>query len=218
MSIKPLEVELRIRNNALKARRKRLGLSQKRLAEIIGTSNCSIHQLENFRKHPRNKDGTWSKVCIMCSEFFGEDLETLFPVHLYETIKIATTSREVELEDVLPAIQTGNLELLGQGNETERQYDTQAARSVISETLAKLSEREAEMVSMYFGLEDGRPQMLTEIGLRFGLSRSRVDQIVKRALKRCHNRFELLGYRFDDLAADENPGFISRLEALGNET
>jgi RNA polymerase primary sigma factor len=48
--------------------------------------------------------------------------------------------------------------------------------------LASLSEREAGVVRLRFGLVDGRPHTLDEIGEVYGVSRERVRQIAKAAL------------------------------------
>ena len=39
------------------------------------------------------------------------------------------------------------------------------------------------MVRLRFGLEDGRSQTLEEIGIKFGLTRERIRQVVNKALR-----------------------------------
>ena len=48
--------------------------------------------------------------------------------------------------------------------------------------LATLSEREAGVVRLRFGLTDGRPRTLDEIGRVFGVTRERIRQIEARAM------------------------------------
>ena len=56
----------------------------------------------------------------------------------------------------------------------------------IGRTLARLPEREREILKMFYGIN--RPEMtLEEIGLRFGLSRERVRQIKEKTLKKLRN-------------------------------
>ncbi|MBM3263506.1 MAG: sigma-70 family RNA polymerase sigma factor, partial [candidate division Zixibacteria bacterium] len=50
--------------------------------------------------------------------------------------------------------------------------------------LNSLSPREAEVVRMYFGINEDRPFTLDEIGKQFGLTRERVRQIKERAIRR----------------------------------
>jgi RNA polymerase primary sigma factor len=48
--------------------------------------------------------------------------------------------------------------------------------------LDTLSEREAGVVSMRFGLADGQPKTLGEIGTEYGVSRERIRQIETKAI------------------------------------
>ena len=54
----------------------------------------------------------------------------------------------------------------------------------LEEVLNTLSEREKKIVELRFGLLDGRPRTLREIGEKYDLSRERIRQIEKKALKR----------------------------------
>jgi len=48
--------------------------------------------------------------------------------------------------------------------------------------LGTLSEREAGVVSMRFGLTDGQPKTLDEIGKIYGVTRERIRQIESKAM------------------------------------
>jgi RNA polymerase primary sigma factor len=52
----------------------------------------------------------------------------------------------------------------------------------VSEALSELSEREQEVVRLRFGLDDGRPRTLEEVGRQFGVTRERVRQIESKTL------------------------------------
>ena len=54
----------------------------------------------------------------------------------------------------------------------------------IERVLSTLNEREANVVKLYFGLNDKHPLMLEEIGEKFNLTRERVRQIKEKAIKR----------------------------------
>ena len=54
----------------------------------------------------------------------------------------------------------------------------------IDQVLMNLSEREAEIVKLFFGIGGCQEMTLEEIGLKFGLTRERVRQIKEKAIRR----------------------------------
>jgi len=61
----------------------------------------------------------------------------------------------------------------------------------IDKVLSTLKPREAEIISLYFGLAGDRPLTLEEIGEHFKLTRERVRQIKEKALRRLRHRSRL---------------------------
>lgn len=59
----------------------------------------------------------------------------------------------------------------------------ESLKAEVEEVLSTLSEREAEVLKLYFGLETGQSATLEEIGDRFNLTRERVRQIKEKALR-----------------------------------
>lgn len=66
-------------------------------------------------------------------------------------------------------------------------YDT-ASRELLKEhleeVLATLPDREKRVLILRFGLEDGRPRTLEEVGVEFGVTRERIRQIEAKALRK----------------------------------
>ena len=60
----------------------------------------------------------------------------------------------------------------------------ESLKTEVNRALATLSEREAEVVRLYFGLHREHPMTLEEIGEKFSLTRERVRQIKEKALRR----------------------------------
>jgi RNA polymerase primary sigma factor len=61
---------------------------------------------------------------------------------------------------------------------------TESLRDEIERALSTLSEREAEVVKLYFGLNKEHSLTLEEIGEKFNLTRERVRQIKEKAIRR----------------------------------
>ena len=57
-------------------------------------------------------------------------------------------------------------------------------REQLNEVLATLTPREAKVLSLRFGIEDGRPRTLEEVGKEFNVTRERIRQIEAKALRK----------------------------------
>ena len=66
--------------------------------------------------------------------------------------------------------------------ETELLYES--LRKEIDRAIATLTQREQDVVRMYFGLSGSHPMTLEEIGEKFDLTRERVRQIKEKAIRR----------------------------------
>ncbi|MCZ7544686.1 MAG: RNA polymerase sigma factor RpoD [Anaerolineae bacterium] len=66
---------------------------------------------------------------------------------------------------------------------TQSAYDN-LLREKVEEVLATLSPREARILRLRFGLQNGRSYTLEEVGQKFGLTRERIRQIEGKALRR----------------------------------
>jgi RNA polymerase primary sigma factor len=64
---------------------------------------------------------------------------------------------------------------------------SESLKEEVERALAKLSEREAEVIRLYFGLDNDEPLTLEEIGDKFNLTRERVRQIKEKAIRRLRN-------------------------------
>jgi len=64
---------------------------------------------------------------------------------------------------------------------------SESLNAEIERALSKLSEQEAEIIKLYFGLGDDQPMTLEEIGDRFNLTRERIRQIKEKAIRRLRN-------------------------------
>ncbi len=76
---------------------------------------------------------------------------------------------------------------------------SESLKKEIERALSSLSQRETEVLTLYFGLNKEHPLTLEEIGERFNLTRERVRQIKEKAIRRlrhasrCRNLKSYLG-------------------------
>jgi RNA polymerase primary sigma factor len=61
---------------------------------------------------------------------------------------------------------------------------------LMREVLATLDARESRILSMRFGLDNGRPKTLEEVGERLGVTRERIRQIQEQALQKMRVKIE----------------------------
>lgn len=66
--------------------------------------------------------------------------------------------------------------------------DRSLLRDRIEEALRVLTDREREVIKMRFGLIDGMPHTLEEVGRHFNVTRERIRQIEAKAIKKLRNR------------------------------
>lgn len=74
--------------------------------------------------------------------------------------------------------------LISESKQPTSLTDNNSLRSEIRRVMGILSEREAQIVEMRFGLSDGNQMTLEEIGKRFNVTRERIRQIEARALSK----------------------------------
>lgn len=109
----------------------------------------------------------------------------IHPNEIAETVKMG--SRQVSVN--APFVQgeeNGLLDVLE--NETEVSPDAclmeDSLQKDIKRSLSKLSDKEADIISLYFGLNGEHPMTLDEIGKMFEITRERVRQIKEKGINR----------------------------------
>ena len=63
----------------------------------------------------------------------------------------------------------------------------EANSQIVESVLSTLSNREAEIIRMRFGIGRDRPMTLEEVGTHYGLSRERIRQVETKALRKLRN-------------------------------
>jgi RNA polymerase primary sigma factor len=116
-------------------------------------------------------------------EELAEDMETTVEKIAYS---LAHSAREVSLD--APFVSGEEQTLLdvleGSGAETDSTLITNSLSQEVVRSLGILPERERQVIEMFFGLGNGQPSSLEEIGENFNLTRERVRQIKDKGLMR----------------------------------
>ena len=81
----------------------------------------------------------------------------------------------------------------------EESMDNQTKTEVLDTILGTLEDREGDVIKYRYGLMDGEPRTLEEVGQIFGLTKERIRQIEAKALRKLRNPFraKLLRETFD---------------------
>ena len=118
------------------------------------------------------------------AEEIAEELD-MSPSEVTDTLKIS--SRHLSLDAPFQEGEDNRLldvlEDEVQAPPDEELFD-EALQREIGKSLTTLTDREAEVIRLYFGIGRDKPMTLEQIGHKFGLTRERVRQIKEKAIRR----------------------------------
>jgi RNA polymerase primary sigma factor len=146
---------------------------------------------------PLNKIGAINKINKTMSKL-EQDLERepsyeevsqvldMVPQDIFDTMR--NHSRHLSMDAPLSSHEDGGSMYDLMQNEASQNPDkyllTESLQHEIYRSLSTLTEREADVVKLFFGLEGKHPHSLEEIGEKFALTRERVRQIKEKAVRR----------------------------------
>ncbi len=145
---------------------------------------------------PLNRVGSLNKISKTFSELEQKYEREPSPDELAEVLEVTTSEvvdtmkisgRHVSMD--APFIQGEENSLLDVlENDTEETPDSglmnDSLRREVQRALSTLTQREADVISLYFGLNGEHSMTLEEIGEKFNLTRERVRQIKEKAIRR----------------------------------
>jgi len=160
---------------------------------------------------PLNKIGSINKINKTLSrleqeferEPTAEEVAKVLEMHPDDVKKaMQTSNRHVSMDAPLQQGEEGSMYEIMPNKDLplpDRNLITDSLRQEIERTLTTLSQREADILRFYFGLNSTAPHTLEEIGEKFDLTRERVRQIKEKAIRklkqtsRCRNLKAYLG-------------------------
>lgn len=183
--IDAFEIELRLRNNALKQRREALGLNQGELAERVGLSKATLTQYETLRKAPKGKDGQWRPTAVCLAEFFQVPPEALWPdVTQFITQPVIRRKAGHQEVEKLYALESERIREQHRLADPEQRAVLTEQAERVAVALVQLNPRERAVVELRFGLDGSTPMTLAEAGDVLGVSRNRAMQLQQHALRK----------------------------------
>lgn len=156
---------------------------------------------------PLNKVGSLNKINKAFSELEQEYEREPSPDELADTLEIPTEEVETTLGVAARHVSMDAPFVEGEDNslldvlensatpKTDQELDyNQSLRREIERSLNTLTERQCDVIKLYFGIGVEHPMSLEDIGEKFGLTRERVRQIKDKAINklRSANRSKLL--------------------------
>lgn len=148
---------------------------------------------------PLNRVGSLNKITKTFSQLEQKFEREPSPEELAEVLEVSTaeivdtmkiSGRHVSVDAPFANGEENSL-LDVLTNETEVTPDhlllQESLRKEVARAIETLTEREAEVLTLYYGLDGKHPLTLEEIGERFELTRERVRQIKEKAIRRLRN-------------------------------
>ncbi len=145
---------------------------------------------------PLNRVGALNKIGKKFSELEQEferepspsEIAEQLDMSLYEVDKtLQISGRHLSVDQ--PFVQGEDnklLDVMADDNQLPPDYSLmkESLRTEVERALKSLTDREAEVIRLYFGIEREHPLTLEEIGEKFNLTRERVRQIKEKAIRR----------------------------------
>ena len=183
MPMKEIELTVRVRNNRLKERRLELGMNQAEFAAAAQVSLTAYRELEALRRSPLLQGDhcwRWRDIALQLARFHCVEPEELFPPAVLG-IKTPVASRRINGDDIFPLL-SAHQERLLEGPEAE--HDRAELHVALQGALGRLPPRDARVLRLRYGLEDGEERTLEEVGVVLDVTQERIRQIEARALSR----------------------------------
>ena len=144
---------------------------------------------------PLNKVGDLSKIAKAASQLEQQYERQPTPEELAESLEITAekvsdvlghSGKHISYDSPFSAEEDNTLLDVLQSSEpgTDKGLIAESLSIEVAESLRVLGEKERDVLTLFFGLGDGQPHSLEEIGEKYELTRERVRQIKDKALAR----------------------------------
>ena len=157
---------------------------QRGVANKSRTIRIPVHVVEREQKVARTERELLAKLGRMPTD---EEIAKQSKLPLHQVFDVRSAARTVASTDA-PIGSEGDSSLgdlfAAAGPTTEDEVDQTIRGDAVRRAVAKLPERQRNVISLRFGLGGGEPTSLEQIGKQLGITRERVRQIEADALRR----------------------------------
>lgn len=156
------------------------------IADQARTIRIPVHMVETINKIIRIQRQLMQRLGREpLAEEIAKEIEGMTATRVREILKIAqdTASLETPVGDEEDSMLGDFIADTSQPSPIEA-ASKELLKENIEEVLATLSDREAKVLRMRFGLEGKNPMTLEEVGREFGVTRERIRQIEAKALRK----------------------------------
>ena len=151
--------------------------------EKVVTVSANISQLTS----------RWKKEAQLLTEELGrmpEDQEIAKTMKI-NSKKVKNVKKSLVLKELSLDLSVGERRLLDLiGGATEKSFDAFKNKELLRGLFQSLNKKEQEILKLHFGLDGRIPLTLAKIGEKFHLTRQRIHQIVKIAIKKVRKRLD----------------------------
>jgi RNA polymerase primary sigma factor len=154
------------------------------IADQARTIRIPVHMVETINRYIRTARRLMQDLG---REPTPEEIAKVMEVDVTKVLEIRKVSQEpTSLETPVGDEEDSNLGdfISDPGPSPYDMASRQLLKEHMDEVLATLSDREKRVLILRFGLEDGRPRTLEEVGTQFGVTRERIRQIEAKALRK----------------------------------
>jgi len=155
----------------------------------------AINEQSRMIRLPANKVGDLSKIAKAASQLEQQYERQPTPEELAESLDITAekvsdvlghSGRHISYDSPFSSEEDNTLLDVLQSPEpgTDKGMMTESLSIEVAQSMRALGEKEREVLTLFFGLGDGQPHSLEEIGEKYDLTRERVRQIKDKALAR----------------------------------
>ena len=158
------------------------------IADQARTIRIPVHMVETINRQIRAQRSLTQKLG---REPFPEEIAEELNVSVEKVIEVQKIASDpVSLETPIGEEDDSHLGDFIEDEKAKSPSDSAASgmlRAELISVLHKLTPREEKVLRLRYGIDDGRPRTLEEVGLAFNVTRERIRQIEAKALRKLRN-------------------------------